>query len=110
MNNSSTAGKVSSCWDVTAQPCSRGFRNLAALLEMGPVFLPGRCLSTERAQHTMALLALCLWQDTGVKPAFSTYSTWWFGLNAAKAAFWPFFEVKPCTKAGEPQQLKARTT
>lgn len=88
---------------------------MAALLEIGPAVLPGRsgrCFSSERAQHKVFVggLALCLWQETEVKPDFSTYSTWWFGLNAAKAVFWPFFEVKPCSKAGEPQQLKARTT
>lgn len=100
MNNSSTAGKVSSCYDVTAQPCSPSLKNLAALLAMV------LCFSSERAQHSMALLALYLWQDTGVKPDFSTCSTWWFGLNAAKAVFWPF----SCSKAAETQQLKARIT
>lgn len=86
---------------------------MAALLEIGPAVLPGRCFSSEREHNTKALLgglAVCLWQETEVKTDFSTYSTWWFGLNAAKAVFWPFFEVKPCSKAGEPQQLKARTT
>lgn len=76
MNNSSTAGKVFSCYDVTAQPCSEGFKNFAVLLEVSPVVLPGRCFSSQGAQHTMALLALCLWQDTEVKPGFSTYSLW----------------------------------
>lgn len=77
-----------------------------------PRFYRGDVLA-QREHNTKALLgglAVCLWQETEVKTDFSTYSTWWFGLNAAKAVFWPFFEVKPCSKAGEPQQLKARTT
>lgn len=83
---------------MTTRPFIGGFKNLAALLERSLVVLLESCLSSDRAQHTTALLECWL----------RAYGR----TLKEKCPFLPtvFSEVKPCSRARAPQPLKVRTT
>lgn len=83
---------------MTTRPFIGGFKNLAALLERSLTVLLERCLSSDRVQHTTALLE-CWLRAYGRK-------------LKEKCPFLPtvFSEIKPCSRARAPKQLEVRTT